>query len=92
MGAQNGCGGLGIGADPAGGCAQRIGRMERVAALKPHAARVAVPGVNAELADERLAGDLGLELVGRASLDNAALSVRTGARGARRVAPRDLFR
>src|SRR5262249_3121163 len=69
-------GGLGPGADLAGGGAQRVGRLERVAALGPLAARLAVADVDAELADQRGAVDLGLELVGRAGLDEAAPAVR----------------
>src|SRR4051812_25574943 len=40
------------------------------------AARLAVADVNSELADQRRAGDLGLELVGRAGLDEAATAAR----------------
>src|SRR5215207_5604126 len=50
----------GVGADLAGGRAQGVGRLQRVAALGPPAARRAVPDVDAELAEEGRAGDLGL--------------------------------
>src|SRR5689334_15142113 len=70
--------GLGVGADLAGGRAQGVGRLERVPALGPLAARLAVPDVDAELADQRGARDLGLELVGGAGLDEAAPAVRAG--------------
>src|SRR5207247_1233165 len=79
-------GGLGIGADLTGGRAQGVGRLERVTALGPLAARLAVTDVDAELADQRRAGDLGLELVGRAGLDEAAPAVRAGVGQVRLVA------
>jgi hypothetical protein len=71
-------GGLGVGTDLAGGRAEGVGRLERVTALSSLAARLALPDVDAELADERVAGGVGLELVGRAGLDQAAPAVRAG--------------
>jgi hypothetical protein len=47
--------------------------------------------VDAELADQRRAGDLGLELVGRAGLDEAAPAVRAGVREVGLVALGDLL-
>src|SRR5262249_9319586 len=78
VGVQDRGGGLGIGADLASGRTQGVGRLERVAAPGPLAARLAVADVDAELADEGRAGDLGLELVGRAGLNEAAAAVRAG--------------
>jgi hypothetical protein len=68
--------GLSIGTNLAGGRAQRIGCLERVPALSPFAAHVAVTDVDTELADQRLTRDLGLELLGYASLDESAPTVR----------------
>ena len=91
LGVQDRGGGLGVGADLAGGRAQGVGRLERVPALGPLAARLAVADVDAELADQRRAGDLGLELVGRAGLDEAAPAVRAGVGEVGLVALGDLF-
>ena len=82
---------LRIGADLAGGRAEGVGRLERVPALGPLAARVAVADVDPELADQRGAWDLGLELVGRAGLDEPAPAVRAGVREAGLVALGDLL-
>ena len=54
LGVQDRRGGLGVGADLAGRRAQRVGGLERVPALGPLAARLAVADVDAELADQRL--------------------------------------
>jgi hypothetical protein len=70
-----GCG-LGIGADLTGSRAQRVGRLERVPPLGAPAAPIAVADVDPELTDQRRAGELGVELVGRAGLDEAAAAVR----------------
>ena len=78
MGVQERRGGQGIGADLTGGGAQGVGGLKRVPALGPLAALLAVPDMDAELADQRLAWDLGLELVGRAGLDEATPAVREG--------------
>jgi hypothetical protein len=83
--------GLGVGADLAGGRSQGVGGLERVPALGPLAARRAVAYVDAELADQRLARDLGLELVGCAGLDQATAAVRTRIGQVRFVALRNLF-
>ena len=91
LGVQDRGRGLGVGADLAGGRAQGVGRLERVPALGPLAARLAVADVDAELADQRRAGDLGLELVGRAGLDEAAPAVRAGVGQVGLVALGDLF-
>ena len=77
LGVQQRGGGLGIGADLTGGRAQRVGRLERVPALGPFPACLAVADVDVELAHQGRARDLGLELVGRAGLDEAAPAVRT---------------
>jgi hypothetical protein len=76
LGVQDGGGGLGIGSDLTGGRAQRIRCLERVPALGPLAARLTVADVDAELADQWLAGNLGLELVGCPGLDEATPAVR----------------
>ena len=60
-------------------------------ALGPSAARLAVPDVDAELADQRRTGDLGLELVGRAGLDEPAPTVRASVGQVRLVALGDLL-
>lgn len=60
-------------------------------ALSPLAARLAVADVDAELADQRLSRALGLELVGRAGLDEAAPAVRAGGGQVSGVALGDLF-
>ena len=88
---QDGRGRLGIGADLAGRGTQGVGGLERVPALGPLAARVAVADVDAELADQGRAGDVGLELVGRAGLDEAAAAVRAGVGQAGLVALGDLL-
>jgi hypothetical protein len=62
-----------------------------VLALGPLAAPLAVPDVDAELADQRGAGDLGLVLVGGAGLDEAAPAVRAGLGQERLVALGDLL-
>lgn len=51
-----------------------------------------MPDVDAELADQRLAWDVGLELVGRAGLDEAAPAVRARVGERSFVALGDLFR
>ena len=75
--------GLGVGADLAGRRTEGAGRLERVTALGSLAARLAMPDVDAELADQRLTGNVGLELVRRAGLDEPALAMRArvGERG-----------
>jgi len=85
-------GGLRIGADLTGGRTQRVGGLEWVPALGPLAACVAVADVDAELAEERRARNLGLELLGRAGLDEATLAVRAHIREGRLVALSDRFR
>ncbi len=74
--------------EPGGGCARRVGRRERVPALGPLAARTAAANVDAELADQRGAGDLGRELLGRAGLDESPPAVRAGIGEVGLVAPR----
>ena len=69
---------LGVGADLTGGRAQCVGRLERMTALGPLPAPLTVPDVDTELADEGRAGDLGLELLRRAGLDEAAPTVGAG--------------
>lgn len=59
-------------------------------ALGPLPAGLTVPDVDTELADQRRAGDLGLELVGRAGLDELAAAVRARVGQVRLVALVDL--
>jgi hypothetical protein len=73
---QQGHRGLGVGADLTGRRAQRVGCLERVPPLGPTPAVGTVPQVNGELADQRGAWDLGLELLGGAGLDERAAAVR----------------
>ena len=91
LGVQDRRGGLGVRADLTGGRAQGVGRLERVPALGPLAARLAVPDVDAELADQRGAGDVGLVLVGGAGLDEAAAAVWARVGQVRLVALGDLI-
>ena len=88
---QDGRGGLGIGTDLAGGRPQGVARLDRVPALGSLATRLAASDVNAELADQRRAGDLGLELVNRAGLDEATAAVGAGVGQVRLVALGDLI-
>ncbi len=83
--------GLSVRADLAGRRAQGVGRLERVPALGPLPARLTVPDVDTELADQRLAWDLGLELFGRAGLDEPAPAVRARVGEVGLVALGDLF-
>src|SRR5262249_28580733 len=66
-------GGLGVGADLAGGGADRVAGLQRVPAPARPAAGAAAPAVDGEAAHDRVARDVGLELlVGMGLLDGAA--------------------
>jgi hypothetical protein len=83
--------GLSIRADLAGGRAQSVGSLQRVSALAALAALLAVADVDAKLANQRLARNLGLELIGDAGFDKVALTVRAGIGEVGLMALGDLF-
>ena len=78
LGVQQRRGRLRLGADLAGGRSQGVGGLQVVAALHASAAAATVTDVDPELAYDRPAGNLGLELLGHGVLDEAALTVRAG--------------
>jgi len=71
-------GGLGVGTDLTGGGSQGVGGLQGVPPLDALAAAVAAAHVDTELPDERLAGNLGLELIDDVGFDDVALAVGTG--------------
>jgi hypothetical protein len=75
---EEGDGRLAIRTDLTGGGAQGVGGLQGVPPLNASPAVLAAADVDVEAADERLAGDFGLDLVGDAGFDERALAVRTG--------------
>jgi hypothetical protein len=71
-------GGLGVGAELAGGGAGGVGGLQRVPPLDAMAAPLAVADVDVELAVERLTGDLGLVLGDDLGLDDGAAAAGAG--------------
>ena len=91
LGVQERSGGPGIGADLTGGRAQCVGRLERVPALGLACRTRRSARCGRGTCGSAAAGDLGLELVGRAGLDEAAPAVRAGVGQVGLVALGDLF-
>ena len=69
---------LRFGTDLAGGRSQGVGGLQVVAALHASAAAGTVPDVDAELANDGPARNLGLELLGHFTLDKSAIAVGAG--------------
>src|SRR5262249_45228504 len=73
-------GGLGVGADLGGSCAQRVGGLQRVAALDAGPAALTAADVAVELADDGEAWDLGLVLMAERRFLDGVAAVRASVR------------